>query len=179
MTRLYVLAYPTLKEDDRNRIEDFRQVNDAPFRDVVSAHFTLVFGLETVSRDTMTSHVAEIADTTAPIPFTCRYAMLGLDDQDSARGYVFLVPDEGFSALSRLHDRLYSGLLATALRLDIPFIPHITVGACASLPAAKELCDAWNAKPFEISGVVERLTVAKLHDREVSDLKHLPLNGRV
>jgi hypothetical protein len=45
--------------------------------------------------------------------------MPGADDEDET-AYVFSVPDEGFSAVSILHDRLYTGILAPFLRLDIP-----------------------------------------------------------
>jgi hypothetical protein len=59
--------------------------------------------------------------------------MLGADESGS---YVFLVPDEGSGALSLLHDRLYSGLLAS-LRIDLPYVPHITIGRCSERQKAK------------------------------------------
>lgn len=46
-----------------------------------------------------------------------RYALLGDPDfQDHA--HAFLIPDEGFSDVVHLLDRLYSGPLADDLRLD-------------------------------------------------------------
>lgn len=177
-TQLYTLAYPNLSRADHDRIELFRQEHDLPFKDVVAAHFTLVFGQTSLAKDEYVKHVQVVAATVKPIDFVCRYAMLGVDDEDE-RGYVFLVPDEGFSAISRLHDRLYTGVLERSLRLHIPFIPHITVGTLPTTGAAKALCDEWNAKPFAIEGRLDRITVAGLENGKVSDIEDIRLAARL
>jgi len=48
-------------------------------------------------------HVKQQARRQAPIRFVCRYAMVGRDDINFEEFYVFLVPDEGFSEISKLH----------------------------------------------------------------------------
>jgi hypothetical protein len=49
MRTLYTLAYPTLHEADLRFIETFRREHDLRYRDVVAAHFTLVFGCDAVN----------------------------------------------------------------------------------------------------------------------------------
>lgn len=55
--------------------------------------------------------------------------------------FVLLVQDEGFSEVVRLHDKLYTVILALELRLDIPFYPHIGIGSSTDVLACKRLAD--------------------------------------
>jgi hypothetical protein len=100
--------------------------------------------------------------------------MIGADDLE-ATAYVFLVPDEGYSQLSLLHDRLYTGVLAPHLRLDLPFIPHITIGTLSDRHLAKKLCDALNAQRLSIVGSVDALTVGEFANGKVLSVQSFPL----
>ncbi len=169
MRMLYTLAYPVLSEHDSRWIEAFRHEHDPQFA-VVNAHFTMAFGCTDIGEDVYISHVEAASSLAHQIRFTCRYAMLGADHQtDSA--YVFLVPDEGYSDLSRLHDHLYRGVLAEHLRLDAPFIPHITIGACSDRGLAKCLCDDLNDRGMEVGGLVNTLTVAAVDGGKMRELR--------
>jgi 2'-5' RNA ligase len=101
----------------------------------------MVFQIHDLSRPTFCEHVARIAATSVAFSFTCRYAMVH-DDDSSDDYYVFLVPDEGFSKFSLLHDALHTEAVASRLRLDIPYVPHIGIATlkdphqCRSLPTA-------------------------------------------
>lgn len=174
MPLLYALAYPVLKDRDRAFIDAYRDRHDVPYRDVVAPHFTQVFGCDAVSETDFCDHVGAIAGQLQPVTFICRYAMLGVDHQ-SPTGHVFLVPDEGYGALSLQHDRIYTGVLRPYLRLDIPFTPHITIGTVEDLSAAKRLCDALNRDGVEIAGRIEALTVGALIDGRIKDLARYPL----
>ena len=175
MTRtLYTLAYPTLTSVDRETIEAFRHEHDLPFRDVVAVHFMMVFASHDIDESRYVTHIKEIASSCYRVSFHCRYAMLGVDD-DNCNGYVFLVPDEGYSAISRLHDRLYTGLLAPSLRLDLPFIPHMTIGTLPDYSAAKALCDRLNSTSLSIAGSLDALTVGTLESNRIIDLAHFEL----
>jgi hypothetical protein len=136
---------------------------------VVAPHFTLVFGLAGMNECDYLGHVENIAAKAEPIPFHCRYAMLGADDSDDT-AYVFLVPDEGNSAIALLHDRLYTGLLAPHLRLDLEYVPHMTVGACGDRGEAKALCDALNSQGVSIAGRLKAVTVAALEDGRIGNI---------
>lgn len=157
MRTLYTIAPLVIADIDRATIAAFRTRHD-PHADVVEPHFTLVFACAAVAEADYLAHVGRAASATPPIAFSCRYAMLGADDGNTD-GYVFLVPDEGHAALSRLHDRLYAGPLAPHLRLDLPFTPHVTIGRCRERAQAKALCDELNAGGLRIDGRVEALMV--------------------
>lgn len=174
----YVLAYPELSEADQAWVDAYRRAHDRASCDLVGAHFTLVFGTTVLPEQALHAHVAEIAAQQGPIAFTCRCAMLGTDNT-APIGYVFLVPDEGLSALARLHDALYTGPLAPALRLDIPFVPHITIGTQPSLAEAKGLCDDLNQTDWQISGRVTCLSVVERHQDRVDIRAEIPLTGQL
>ena len=113
---LYTVAYPVCAAEDMLAIDTWRAANDPTGHALVRPHFTLVFASNAVDEATYLAHVAAVAARTAPIAFHCRYAMLGADAH-SPRAHAYLVSDEGHAALSLLHDALYTGPLADALRL--------------------------------------------------------------
>lgn len=163
MTRLLTIAFPVLDAGDAAWIDAFRQRHDAQRRPVVAAHYTLVFGCSGVGLEAYTAHVAGIAATTQPVDFECRYAMLGADDEDDS-AYVFLVPDQGSSRLALLHDHLYTGPLQPFLRLDLPYVPHITIGHSRDRIEAKAWCDGLNARGVRVAGAVRELAVGTVRD---------------
>lgn len=176
MSSLYTLAFPHWSEPDRAFVEQLRREHEPRFSDRVAAHFTLAFGCTGVPEADYRAHVRQVAQAAPPLAFCFRWAMLGADALDET-AYAYLVPDEGFSALSRLHAALYRGPLAPFLRLDIPFVPHITV--CSTpLPAeAKALCDALNRRGLQVAGEVRELSVCRLVEGRIERLEALPLAG--
>jgi len=173
---LFTLAYPALSAADMAMIRAFRIEHDRAKVHKVEPHFTIAFGVPGVDDDHYLEHVRKIAAASHPITFHCRYAMLGADESGDT-AYIFLVPDEGNSALSLLHDRLYAGLLASYLRIDVPFVPHITIGTCSERQKAKELCDELNGRGLSIAGTVEALTVALPADNMIKDLRSFKLGS--
>jgi hypothetical protein len=108
--------------------------------------------------------------------FVLRCAVLG-DDAFSDLTHVFLVPDEGYSRIVKLHDRLYTGILKEELRLDIPFIPHIGISNSQNAQACKDLVDDLNAESFEVKGRVEKLDVIWYEGYQVNTIKPIALFG--
>lgn len=106
--------------------------------------------------------------------FVLRCAVLG-DDAFSDFTHVFLVPDEGYSRIVKLHDRLYIGILKEELRLNIPFVPHIGIANSQNAQACKDLVDDLNAAPFEVRGRVEKLDVIWYEDNQVNTIKQISL----
>lgn len=90
---------------------------------------------------------------------------------------IFLVPDEGFGSIVRLHDGLYSQGLKSAHRLDVPFIPHMTIGAGIELRQAKILVDRLNSQNFEVEFELSELSIVMIKDpkAERKILATLPL----
>ena len=107
-----------------------------------------------------------MAGETAPIDLTFRAAMPWLD-KFSDETYVYLVPDAGNGALIRLHDYLYSGPFAEVLRLDLPYVPHITLGRFGEAKLAKALVDDLNAQDIEIRARLDTVELFRLSEGEV------------
>ncbi len=159
---LYTVAYLDVSASDRALIDAIRQVHD-PQVNVVAPHFTFAFACKAVPQAAYNEHIASVARGNLPIRFHCRYAMLGANDMvDTA--HVFLVPDEGSSSISLLHDRLYTGPLAEHLRPEFPYIPHITVASTKDRNMARSLCNSLNSAGVDIQGTLRALTVGALKD---------------
>ena len=161
MQRLFTVSYPEISVASATLINAFREIHDARHRGMVEAHFTMVFGCAAIGLDEYTNHVAKVAASSKSITFSCKYAMLGADDEDDT-AYVFLVPDQGYAEVSLLHDRLYTGPLRAYLRLDLPYIPHITIGTLRSRTEAKALCDELNRNGLCIEGCLTALAVGAI-----------------
>jgi hypothetical protein len=170
MANLYTLCYPKLTPKDRQFINEFRHENDIPFRDVVAPHFTMVFGCSNIPESEYREHVRAVAQSQGVIHFSCRYTMVCNDDSNN-NYYVFLVPDEGFSEISKLHDRLYLGLLAPYLRLDIPYIPHIGIATIPNAQLIKALCQELNSIGVAISGQIDTISVCSYDGSKITDLE--------
>ena len=162
---LYTVAYLDISASDRALIDAIRQVHD-PQVNAVAPHFTLVFACKAVPQAAYIEHIASLARGTLPIRFHCRYAMLGADNMDDT-AHVFLVPDEGNSSISLLHDRLYTGPLAEHMRHEIAYIPHITVASTKDRKMARSLCNSLNSAGVDIQGTLWSLTVGALKEEKL------------
>lgn len=163
---LTVLGRPRLKAADSAWVTALRDRHgkslSAP---EIGAHVTLVFPTDATDATTATGHLAMVAGETPPLALAFRCALPVLD-RDSGDSYVYLVPDEGFSTLVRLHDRLYSGPFAEALRLDLPYIPHITLARIAEGKLARALADDLNGQEPEIHARLETVELFRVDGRE-------------
>jgi len=160
---LYTVAYPDCAAQDLHGVDRWRAAHDPAGHALVRPHFTLVFACDAVDPATYLAHVASVATRTAPVAFHCRYAMLGAD-AISPRAHAYLVPDEGYAALSLLHDALYSGPLQDQMRLDLPYTPHITVGTFESAMQARQWCTERNQAGVSLPGRVAALWVGQVLD---------------
>ncbi len=133
----------------------------------------MVFGCRDVPLAIYREHVAAVAELQSAINFSCRYAMVG-NDNDNDNYYVFLTPDEGYAAISKLHDKLYRGPLAAHLRLDIPYVPHIGIATIPDAACIKGLCDELNALPITVNGRIEALTLCSYDGSKITDLESFP-----
>ncbi len=100
------------------------------------------------------------------------------DDDSNDNYYIFLVPDEGFSGISQLHDALYTDFMRTKLRLDIPFIPHIGIATHKDRDHLYALAQEWNAERHEIRGVIDSLSLCSYDDSKVDDIQTFQLGMR-
>jgi 2'-5' RNA ligase len=170
---LLVVAYPELAPADLDWIEALRQRYD-PHSGLIAPHWTLVFPVADIAAEPLVAHVAAQVRGIPPIQLTIRCATI-VKDVFSPLTHLFLVPDEGNGALIRLHDALYSGLLAGALRLDVPFIPHITVGAFAEAAVAKAVAGRINHEGISIHGRIGALDIISHQSHTVTTVGRVPL----
>ncbi len=167
-------SYPELKPDDFKWIQKIRKTYDRHYH-LVNPHFTLIFEIDKVTAESLSRHIRSVIKDINVIYFAARCAtvMPGLVDKN---WYTFLVPDEGYSDIVRLHDRLYTGILASEQRLDIPYIPHMTIGIHCDRESCKALVDKINANSFCISGRIKSVCIVKLENNMIETVEEIELN---
>ncbi len=171
---MIVIAYPELKKKDHQKIQDLRSKYDTLYYDVIGPHFTIVFPVFNLNKKEVISEVEELSKGQKEINFCLRCAVL---NKDSFNDYwhVFLVPDEGFSDIAKLHDRLYSDKLKNELFLAIQYTPHLGVGNSTNANECKKLVDELNSKDFEICGKIKALTIAEYKEDKIEEIKTIEL----
>lgn len=169
-----VLAYPELTSENFDKIQNYRQGNDELFFNVVNPHFTIVFPVFDISEE---EFIREIKDKSAKFKkfdFVIRCATIN-KDAFSDYFHAFLVPDEGYSKIIKLHDKLYSDKLKNNLRLDIDFVPHIGIGNSIDKFSCKKMVDEWNEKEFFISGKIINLTIVNYDNGLITKIEEIEL----
>jgi 2'-5' RNA ligase len=174
LINLLVVSYPIISANDFAWIQDIRQKQDKLNFSAIDPHFTLVFPIVEIDRATLVSHVKQSIQDIQPFEFTIRCAVL-CNDAFSKYAHVFLVPDEGYSNIVKLHDSLYTGVIADELRLDIPFIPHIGIANALDPRHCKQLVDRLNSQMFEIRGRIDRLDVISSQGDLVETIESIEL----
>ena len=169
-----VLAYPTIAVSDFEFIQSYRKINDPRYFRLVNPHFTLVFPTSDFAEDEFIVETVKRAEGVKRIDFTIRRATV---NQDSSGGFYheFLVPDEGYSDIVKLHDRLYSGRFLKNLRFDIDFIPHVGIGNCEDVLVCKRNVDDLNSRHLLIEGSIQALHVVKYDGDVIASIKRIEL----
>lgn len=169
-----VLAYPELRNEDFEQIQNYRKHFDELFFRVVNPHFTIVFPVFDVSKEEFINEVKQKSKDVNKFDFTIRCANIN-KDAFSDYFHTFLVPDEGYSNVVKLHDILYSGKLKDNLRLDLDFVPHIGIGNSKDKFSCKKMVDEWNRKEFSISGKINYLTIVNYENNKVTKVHEIEL----
>jgi hypothetical protein len=163
MTSLYTVAYPELSAADAAFIEDLRVLWDPEWHSVVRAHFTLVFECNVIPASEYLAHIAAVAARTRPIGFVIDSVSI-VEGPGSNALQVCLLAGEGCTRISRLHDDLYSGPLKPCLRLDLPYLPHVTIARSISVAEAECLCEELDSRRLRIEGWLRSLHVGELEE---------------
>ena len=173
---LLLLAYPCLEPADRDWIQALRARHNPEHFRLVDPHFTLVFPVTGMPQADFISHAAASLAEAKPIPFTLRSAK-AVSDPPHHETHVFLVPGKGRKAIVALHQRLYQGPLADALRRDIRYLPHITIGNSTDRPVAAALARDINAGGVNILGKIDAIEAVRLEQRGVETLQRFALES--
>jgi 2'-5' RNA ligase len=168
-----VLGYPTLEKHDFEWIQLIRKANDRLFS-AVDPHFTFVFPTEKLSAEELIRHVRSKIERQPKITVQLTDAIVVRDDS-SMLHHTFLIPSVGSQEIVAVHDMLYTDCLASELRSDEPFVPHIGVGTSGRAADAHELADSLNHRGINITGIIESLTVSRYDGFKVKDIEEISL----
>jgi len=168
--KLMVVAYPELASHDVEKIQRCRRDHDQPFHKIVEPHFTFVFPIEEFSVEDFIAEAEKCTAGSKSISFVIRCATVNKNAFNELY-HTFLVPDEGYSDIIKLHDKLYSGKFLRHLRLDLDFIPHIGISNSPDKRVCKTIADEWNHTDFEINGRITALDVIAFDGHAVTPLK--------
>lgn len=175
---LFVVAYPKLSQKDFDWIQTYRQANDPRFYEIVAPHFTLVFAVSDISKESFSEEIASQAADASDFDVEIKVATVSRDES-GAYYHEFLVPDVGYSDIVTLHDKLYSGLLADHLRLDLDFIPHIGIGKSDDPLESKARVDRLNTQGIAIEGRIDSLDIIDYDGGPVKTIEQLALRPAV
>ena len=170
---LHVVAYPKIEEADYRLIQQYRKKHNGLYP-IIEPHFTLVFSINDISAEDFVAEVKKQTADVKAIPFSLRVAMINRD-AISQNYDAFLVPDEGYSGITKLHDRLYSELFAPHHRLDISYIPHLSIAYAMDARHILQIVNEWNAHNYVINGVINALDIMNYENRVVTTIERIEL----
>lgn len=169
----FVVLYPEFKQSDFKWIQNYRGQYDRQFS-LVKPHFTLVFAIQDFDKEQLLSEVKQkVADVEA-FDFELKVATVNQDDSGEYY-HEFLVPDTGYSNIVKLHDKLYSDLLAPRLRLDVDFIPHISIGDSKDAQISKRRVDDLNSQNISIHGHINSVDIIEYVDGAINTVEKIQL----
>ncbi len=175
MKSLAVVAYPTLSDGDREWIEGIRIRYD-PLASRIAAHFTLVFPTA-VAEAPLVAQVRNALKCASPIPVVLRRAS-AYSDAIGSGCYVFLLAEEGHRELLAVHDTLYRGALTAYRRPDIPFVPHVTVGAHPKMSECERIANQVNAESRIVRAWINGVDVIEVDAMTMRTVAEISLGPR-
>jgi 2'-5' RNA ligase len=154
---IYALVhYPNI---DTRRINQFRRKYD-PQTDLIEPHITLMFPIpESISAQVLVHHLENVLSSWQSFPIHLQVCQISSDD------YLFLLMQEGNAKTIRLHDEIYTGILADYWRKDIPYVPHLTLGVLnqPSINRVRALEEAEQLS-MDYDCVLDKLHLVKVND---------------
>ncbi len=169
-----VVSYPKISKKDFDFIQNHRRINDTKYFHIIDPHFAVIFPTTDFSKSDFIDEVVKQTTGITKFAFIIRCATTNLDFSNKFF-HEFLVPDEGYSKIVKLHDKLYSGRLIDNLRLDIDFIPHIGIGNSEDVSRCKKNIDKLNSQNLIISGSVQTLDIVKYENNKIETIKKVDL----
>lgn len=171
METLEVIARPHFEKADLAWLTDIRS-RRAGSRG--PPYFTLVFPGAQMTPTAFTDQIRKVAAAVPRIRFRLRSALV-VHEHTVGRFHVFLIPDEGFGAILKLHDALHAGPIEAALRAETPYLPHITVATTNDYAAARKVAQALNLGDLDIPGQIDALEVERRDGEVVRKVADVPL----
>ena len=174
--RQIIFSIPTLNEKNLKWVECLRGRYSPGQVKTLLPHFTMLSTERQIQCNELENLLNEISMHHQKINFTIHraLAMPPLNGHDS--WYAFLVPDQGFSDLSKLHASICCKRFNLSDEQLFPFIPHITVGLFSEKTACLNAIDEINAGYISLSGNVDEISAAQVSDDGVEIIKTIELS---
>jgi len=169
-----LISYPDINKENYQLIDNYRKTNDEWLYGIIKPHFSFVFPVFDFSGEDFINEIIQLTEDSKRFDFVIRCCTIN-KDSFSDYYHALLVPDEGYSKIVKLHDKLYSKKLKDNLRLDIDFIPHMGIGTSKDKFKCKQMVDEWNGKEFEIKGIISTLTIVEYKDDIITNLRDIIL----
>lgn len=167
-----VISYPELDSSVYQWIQKYREKHDPKYFSVVEPHITLVFPTDNIEKDLFIAETRRQIEGVKPFDFIIRVATINFDSFGNFY-HEFLVPDEGYSSVVKLHDALYSDAFRQNLRYDIDFIPHIGIGNSDDAEVSKARVDQLNEKGLDIKGSVSSVDIVEYQDDTITTIENI------
>jgi len=171
---LAVICVPAFGAAALAWLQGLRAKHDPKHFRLVAPHVTLVFPTAALAQAEFIAHVASCVRGVrgGAVEFS---AAAAFRDQDTGMHLAYLLAGTGAELFRRLHEKLYSGLLAAERRRDIPYDPHITVGRFPSPVDAADLAKRINAGRRTIAGRAAGLDIVTVGENLVRTIHSQPL----
>lgn len=170
---MVIFSQLDIQRCDREWIEAIRRAHDPQYA-LVEPHVTFVFPFDGIPIDKLLAHVGEVAKQAAPIGFRLSRAT-AIRDMSGSVSHAFLMPTEGEETMRLLHARLYEGVLQQKRHPTAAYLPHVTVGAFARHEEAERF--AASLGPFDITGTLHTICIARHDGVSLRELQHVALGG--
>jgi 2'-5' RNA ligase len=120
------------------------------------------------------AHVRSALQLFGSIPIVLRRAV-AVRDAIGSGCYVFLLVDGGHAELLAVHDALYGGVLTNHRRRDLPFVPHVTVGAHSDHGECERIASQLNEERRIVRAPINRVDVIEVGGSMVRTVAEIPL----
>jgi len=171
---IYVLAYPKLEAKISRSLAAFRQTHEPERAQLVAPHITLVFGVRKSSPEEIAAICDQVASKTSAISTEFSKSEICYDPFEKVHK-ISLLCTKGAKQLTALHRDLYEGPHSDEFDTDIPFRPHMTVGANSNLSELEDVSLA-SIGTLPITAEIDSLSVVQIANRELQTICSVKLS---
>jgi hypothetical protein len=138
----------------------------------VEPHFTLAIPYSEWNLEPYVAEIKQQSQGFQPYEFCIRCAVLSKDAFQDLY-HVFLVPDEGYSQILKMHYQISGNRWFPYRLLDIDYTPHIGIGNTKDPHQCVEWVESWNREEFSISGKITALVIANYENDVVETIDRI------
>lgn len=170
---IYVLAYPNFNEQVTCRLDDFRCIHEPERAKLVAPHVTLVFGVPQKLAEDVVHISRQVANITSPFSLEFLNHEISYDSFEEVHK-ISLGCSKGANFLISMHEKFYQGPLQDELHVDIPYRPHMTIGANANISKLENV-DISTIGSFPIKAEIKSLNVVELSGNKLHTINSIKL----